>query len=131
MEDTPMSDQPKVIPDPIEPQPVQWGRMQMTPGRKKAVAVLVTIIFCWAAYAGHILAGVLLFPVFILWNWAVPGLQTDRGAWRPRRDPGDSWGLGSTTGVATGSDGLAGRADYLRKEWTDEQGRREQERRMR
>jgi len=107
-----MIDQPKGTPDPIEPQPVQWGRMKMTPGRKKAVAVLVTIVFCWAAYVGHILAGVLLFPVFILWNWAIPGLQTDRDVWRPRRVPGDSFSVASTTGVVTGPESDAGRALY-------------------
>lgn len=65
-----MIDQPKITSDSIKPEPV-WR------GRKKAVAVIVTIVFCWAAYAWPSLAFPLLFPVIMLWNWAIwpPGVS--------------------------------------------------------
>lgn len=70
-----MTNQPKVTSDPIEPEPVWRRRMRMTQGRKMAVALLVTIVFgwaTWAAYVGHIMASVLMYPMFLLWFWAIP-----------------------------------------------------------
>lgn len=109
-EDPVMTDQPKVTSDPIEPEPVWRGRMRMTRRRKKALAVIVTIVFCWAAYVGHILAGVLLFPVFILWNWAIPGLQTAQGDFETWRARHDTFSKGYSTGMVHGGKSAMGAA---------------------
>jgi len=117
---------------PIEPELVRRGRTRMTRGRQRVLAVIVVNVLFWSAYVGHLEVGIALFAVFVLWHWVVFGWRpAPDDAWRSRRDPGDSWSVGSMTGVVSGPESLAGRADYLRKEWTDEQGRREQERRMR
>lgn len=140
-----MIDQPKGTPDPtfdipgqqrdqepIEPELVQQRGMVMTPGRKKVLAVIVVNVLFWSAYAGHLDVGIALFVVFILWHWVVFGWQpAPEDVWCFRRDPGDSFSLGSMTGVVSGPESLEGRVLYDSLKLIDEQGRREQERRMR
>ncbi len=106
---------------PIEPELVQRGQMRMTRGRQRVLAVIVVNVLFWSAYVGHLEVGIALFAVFVLWHWVVFGWQpAPEDVWCFRRDPGDSFSLGSMTGVVSGPESFEGRALYLSLKLLDE-----------